>query len=331
MLFRAFDGYALGRPKVDQVEVRFIPDEAAIVANLMAGSVDLTISRAIGPEHGFTLQDQWRNGHVEWDQVGNWFVAYPQLLDPNPAVITDLRFRRALLYATDRDQLAETLVGDRKAVPQSIVHPTEEEYPDIESSIVRYGHDPRLAAQLIESTGYTKGPDGAYRDANGQRLQIELNATPNDAHVKIMAALGDEWGRQGIAVEQLVIPRQRSQDLEYRATFPGLAVQGHPIGIERFHSREARLAERGYSGLNNTRYMNAELDGMIDRYFATIPKAERTPYLAQIVHHVSDQVVVLPFAWRADPTAISNRLVNVGGKGRDSTQAWNAAEWSVRT
>src|SRR5207248_673175 len=147
--------------------------------------------------------------------------------------------------------------------------------------------------QLIESTGYAKGPDGAYRDPNGQRLQLELNATPNDAHIKIMATLGDEWGRQGIAVEQVVIPRQRSQDLEYRATFPGFAVQGHPIGIERFHSREARLPERGYSGLNNTRYMNAELDGFIDRYFATIPKVERTRYLAQIVHHLSDQVVVL--------------------------------------
>ena len=76
--------------------------------------------------------------------------------------------------------------------------------------------------------------------------------------------------------------------------------------------------------------MNPELDGLIDRYFSAIPKADRNRFLAQIVHHVTDQVVVLPFAWRADPTAIASRLVNVGAKGRDATQAWNAHEWDVR-
>jgi peptide/nickel transport system substrate-binding protein len=330
MVFAAFDGYILGRPKVDQIEIRFVRDEAVIVAGLMAGAVDLTLSRALGPEHGFTLRDQWRDGRVEWDQIGSWFVLYPQFVEPNPAVIADLRFRRALLHATDRPELAETLIGDRTGVPHSIVHPTELAYSAIESSIVRYDPDPRLAAQLVESTGYTRGPDGFYQDSERRRLQLELNATPNDAHLKIMATLGDAWGRQGIGVEQVVIPRQRSQDEQYRATFPGLAVQGHPIGIERFHSREARLPERDYKGLNNTRYQNAELDGLIDRYFTTIPQAERVRHLAGIVRHVSDQVVVLPLAWRADPTAIASRMAHVGAKGPISTQAWNAHEWDIR-
>jgi len=330
MLLRAFDGYVLGRPRIDQVEIRFVLDEATIVANLMAGAADLTLSRALGPEHGFTLRDQWREGRVEWDQIGSWFVMYPQFVDPNPAAILDVRFRRALLHATDRPELAETLIGDRAGVPYGLVHPTEPEYPEVASSVVRWDYDPRRAAQLIEAVGYTRGPDGFYQDAAGRRLRIELNATPNDAHLKILATLGDTWGRQGIEVEQLVIPRQRSQDQEYRATFPGFSVQGHPVGIERFHGREARLASRGYSGLNNARYMNAELDALIDRYFSTIPKTERNRYLAQIVQHVSDLAVVLPLAWRADPTAVAARLVNVGAKGRDATQAWNAHEWDVR-
>ncbi len=330
MLFSAFDRYVLGRPKVDQIEVKFVLDEATIVANLLAGTVDLTLARSLGPEHGFTLQQQWREGHVGWDQIGSWFVMYPQHLNPNPAAIADVRFRRALLHATDRPELAETLIGDRSGVPWGLVHPLEPEYKEVESSVVRWEYDPRQAAQLIEGVGYVRGSDGFYQDSAGRRLQIELNATPNDAHLKIMATLGDAWGRQGIGVEQLVIPRQRSQDQEFRSTFPGLAVQGHPIRIDSYHSREARLPERSYAGTNNSRYMNPELDALIERYFATVPKAERNRYLAQIVHHVSDQVVVLPLAWRADPTAIANRLVNVGVKGPEASQAWNAYEWDVR-
>ncbi len=330
MLFTAFDRYILGRPKIDQIEVKFIPDEATIVANILAGTVDLTLARSLGPEHGFTLQQQWREGRVGWDQVGSWFVMYPQHLNPNPAAIADVRFRRALLHATDRPELAETLIGDRTGVPYGLIHPLEAEFKEVESSVVRWEYDPRQAAQLIESVGYAKGGDGFYQDSTGRRLQIELNATPNDAHLKIMATLGDAWGRQGIGVEQLVIPRQRSQDQEFRSTFPGLAVQGHPIRIDSYHSREARLPERNYAGTNNSRYMNPELDALVDRYFATVPKAERNRYLAQIVRHVSEQVVVLPLAWRADPTAIANRLVNVGVKGPEASQAWNAFEWDVR-
>ncbi len=330
MLFHAFDQYVLGRPKVDEIEVRFIFDETAIVSGLLAGALDLTLSRSLGPEHGWTLQRQWRDGRVEWDQIGSWFVVYPQYVDPNPSVILDVRFRRALLYATDRTELAEALIGDPTGVPHGLVHPLEPEYPDVQRGIVRYDYDPQRAAQLIEAAGYTRGDGGFYQDAAGGRLQFELRAVPNDAHIKILAALGDAWGRQGIGVEQLVIPRQRALDQEFRATFPALEAIGHPVEIERFHSREARLAERSYNGGNYARYMNPELDAMIDRYFATVPRAERNPILAQIVHHVSDQAVVLPLAWRADPTAIASRMVNVGVKGPYGTQAWNAQAWDVR-
>jgi peptide/nickel transport system substrate-binding protein len=330
MLFQAFDRFVLGRPKVDQVEVRFILDEAAIVASILAGAVDLTLARGLGPEHGWTLGSQWREGRVEWDQVGSWFVMYPQYVDPNPPVILDVRFRRALLHATDRSEMAELLIGDSTGVPHGMVHPTEPEYPEVEGSIVRYEYDTRRAGQLIESIGYVRGTDGFYQDGTGRRLQIELNTPPNDAHIKILATLADAWGRQGIGVEQLIIPRQRALDAEYRATFPGFSVIGHPIEVERFHSREARLAERNYQGANHARYMNAELDALIDSYFATVPKTERNRFLAQIVRHVSDQVVVLPLAWRADPTPIASRLVNVGAKGPEATQAWNSYQWDVR-
>ena len=59
--------------------------------------MDLTLSRALGPEHGFTLRDQWRDGHVEWDQVGSWFVGYPQFIDPDPAIVGNVQYVRETL------------------------------------------------------------------------------------------------------------------------------------------------------------------------------------------------------------------------------------------
>ena len=40
----AFDSYVLGRPKIDEIEVKFIPDPNTLMANMLAG-VELTIGR----------------------------------------------------------------------------------------------------------------------------------------------------------------------------------------------------------------------------------------------------------------------------------------------
>ncbi len=329
LLVEAFDQYVLGRPKVDLVEVRFVLDETTLVANLLAGAVELTLARSVSAEQGVQLRDEWKNGRMELTEE-DWYVMYPQFMNPNPPTIADVRLRRALISGTDRQQMAETLEGGLSSIAEAIVHPKESEYPEVEPSIVHYPYDPRRAVQLIEEIGYTRGPDGIYRDVAGQRLQIEVNATRLDAHQKLVFTLADTWPRVGVAVEPNIIPPQRAQDAEYRATFPGFALQGHPRNIDWFHSKEVRVAENGYRGRNNARYANPELDLLIDRYYSTVPKPERTRVLAQIVHHLSDQLVVIPLIWRVDPTMIGNRLLNVGARGADATQAWNAHEWDVK-
>jgi peptide/nickel transport system substrate-binding protein len=329
LLAEAFDGYALGRPRIDVIEVKFIPDENALVATILAEAVELTLARSLSAEPAVQLGQKWPSGHIV-PGTGGWYVLYRQHVNPSPAVIGDVRFRRALVHATDRRQMAEVLEGGLSGVAESIVPPDQAEYPTVESSIVRYPYDPRRAVQLLEEIGYTRGPDGIARNAAGQRLAVEVNSTRLDGHQKIQFTLADEWPQVGVAVDPVIIPPQRSQDAEYRATFPGFALQGHPIRLIRFHSTEARLPERGYRGGNNSRYMSPELDELIDRYFATIPRAERTRVLARIVHHVSDQVVVIGTLWWLVPTMVGNHVLNLGWYTDEASQAWNAHEWDLR-
>jgi ABC-type transport system substrate-binding protein len=85
-----------------------------------------------------------------------------------------------------------------------------------------------------------------------------------------------------------------------------------PAGQARmmaYHSSEARLRERNFTGNNNGRYMNPELDQLVDRF--TIPRAERMRLMAQIVDHVTDQLPVLPLFFDATPSLVHNRVRNV--------------------
>jgi peptide/nickel transport system substrate-binding protein len=325
----AFDRYVLGRPRVDVVEVRFLTDETTLLANILAGAVELTIGRGMSAEQGAQLGRDWRDGRVEAAQ-NDWFILYPQFVNPSPPVVADVRLRRALLYATNRPQMAETLEGGMSSIVDTFVQPREPEYRDVESSIVRYAYDPRRGGQLIEEMGYTRGGDGVFRDSANQRLEVELNSSRADSFLKLIPALDDDWRRIGVGVAIDWVPPQRMRDAEYRANFRSFSLSGQSAHLTRFHSSEARLPERNYRGANNARYMNAEMDALIDRYFATVPKPERNRVLAQIVHHLTDQVVVLPLIWQVDPTMIGNRLTNVGAASRYTTQVWNAHEWDVR-
>jgi peptide/nickel transport system substrate-binding protein len=333
MVLEANGDYALGRPKIDEIEIRFIPDPTALVAVILSGAIDLTLSSTLSLEQALQLRDQWSAGHVEMTYAG-WFVAYPQFVDPNPAIIGDVRFRRALMYALDRQQLVDNLMAGLSAVADSYVPPSRAEYPALAPSIVRYEYDAARARGMLEALGYTRGADGMLRDSANQPLMVEANSTTNDANVKVMLAVADFWKQVGVGVDPVVIPPQRAADQEYRSTFPGFAVQNQSNSIadlSRLHGREARTAENRFAGGNNARYMNPEFDALIDRFFAAIPQDARTQVLAQIIRHMGEQLNVMPLVYQIDPNVIANRMVNAGPKGEEATQAWNAATWDVKS
>lgn len=333
VLLAANEQYVLGKPKIDQLEVRFIRDANALSASLLAGVVEATLGRSLTLDPAIQVRDAWREGRLE---VGfsAWFVTYPQLLSPTPSLLTDLQFRRALLHAVDRQLMVEHLQGGLTSAAHTRIHPSAPEYPEIAAQVPRYEYDPRRASQLLESLGLNKGPDGFFRGAQAQRIAVEVRATGgDDLTEKTMFFVADTWKRLGIDTEPFVVPVQLERDLEHRATFPGFTVvrqPNSPSSLDDFHSSAAPSAETRFQGRNRPRYMNAEFDALIGRFYTTIPKKERTQVLGEIEAHIADRLIMMGLYYNTEPTLISNRLVNVRARAEDSTHTWNAEQWDVR-
>jgi hypothetical protein len=66
------------------------------------------------------------------------------------------------------------------------------EYRGVESSIAAYEHDPRAANQLLDSLGCIRGADGAFRDAAGNPLVVEIQSTIDDLRQKVIRAIRDQ-------------------------------------------------------------------------------------------------------------------------------------------
>lgn len=328
----ANEQYVLGRPKIDQIEVKLIPDSNTLLANILSGTVEMTLSRGLSLEQAVQLRDQWRDGTM-YIVPTLWILIYPQLYYSNPPVVADVRFRRAMLHAIDRQALVDTLQVGQSQVAHSIMDPGQPQYRNVEARLPRYDYDPRRAATLLQELGYTRGTDGALRGADGQKLSIELRCAPTDINLKSMLAVADYWHQTGVEVTQVPIPPAQQGDVPYRATFPAFELLRNPNDLRllpNLHSSQVKKAENGWSG-SYTGYHNPEYDALLEKYQVTIPQAERLQVIEQLVHHIADQVVVMGLFYDTLPSAVSHRVQGVvGTRAEGNNRVWSAFQWEVR-
>jgi peptide/nickel transport system substrate-binding protein len=289
----------------------------------------MTFAQAIGLDQAMAVRERWPTGQVQLELNG-WTVVYPQFVDTNPSIITNVQFRRALFHAINREQLAEELMGGLVTKADNVFSPGTAEYEATQASSVPYEYDPRRASQMIETLGYTRGADTQFRDVGGQPLDLEVRAyLQREIAVKASLAVVDSWKAIGVGAESLVRPAQAASNRQEQATFPGFLVVRQGNGLSsavRLHSREARLPATNYTGDNNGRYLNAEIDALIDRYQTTIRWTERMQIAGQIVRHMGDQLPLMPLFYDASPVLMANHVLI-----QDPHNAWNAHEWDVRS
>jgi peptide/nickel transport system substrate-binding protein len=333
LVVRAYDQYVLGRPKVDEIEVRFIKDPATLIANILAGAVDFNMGRGLNLEEADDVRGRWADGHLDAAPY-TWISAFPQFLTPDPQVVADAQFRKAVMHSLDRQTWVDSFMRGLTGVAHSYLNPAEPEYREIESQIVKYDYDPRRAATIIESLGYRRGADGIFVDSANRKLALEVRGNAGDElRRKVVFAMSDELTKVGVAAEPIIIPSQRAADLEYVTNFPAFQITQRPNqlrSLSNMHSSQATTRENNWGGANISRYMNPEFDALLDRYYVTVNRPERTRIVGQVMNHVTDQVLILGFFYTIEPILVNNRIVNVMGRYPRSSHAWNAHQWDVK-
>ena len=85
-------------------------DLNALAANILAGDIEVTLGKSLSLEPALGVRAQWSAGHMEVSPA-NPLQIHPQFLNPDPAVMADVRFRRALYQSIDRQELIDTLLA----------------------------------------------------------------------------------------------------------------------------------------------------------------------------------------------------------------------------
>lgn len=334
IIMDANDAYVLGRPRVDEIEVRSILDPNAAAARLLAGELDVTYSRTMSIEQANALRDVWKGGRFDIVYDASSAHLGPQHVPErqNPAIIGNVRFRQALYHGLDRQLLVDSIAGGMTQVSHSGLPADDPTYAALRSHEVRYEYDVRKALQILEGIGLTKLAEGGFNQPSGQRLPpIQVVSSTTAIYSKIAFAVAGLWKEAlGLETGPFTVPESRERDLEFRASFPGFEAVGSGSPYTNYvnlRESEVRTAAKSWQGNNRTGFHSPELTALAHRYQVTIPMPERLLILGDMVRYMTSNVVLMYLMYSSQPVAISDRLVNVTARQATS----NAHEWDVKS
>lgn len=291
------------KPGFNRIVVRTIENTSAMEANLLSGEVDY-VAGEVGLSIEQALAFEKRHGQrfrVVY-QPGLFFEHIDLNLDNG--ILADVRVRRALLTAIDRDAISRQLFGGKQPVAHTGVNPLDRFYSE---DFTRYPFDPAAAAKLLEEAGWTELRGGIRHDAAGRRLSLEFQSTAgNRTRELVQQVLQEQWRKAGVEVRINNQPaRVLFGETMRERKFPAMAMfawLSAPENIPRtiLHSTMIPTPENGFSGQNYVGFRDAETDRIIDDLEVTCGEAEARPLWTRLQQIYAEQLPALPLYFRSD-------------------------------
>lgn len=255
MTFQASPHYWRGRPSVDRLVIRLIPEPSTVMAELRAGNVD---AGQIIPDEFEAFQRNERLQTVRMPGDASWWFAF----NHQHPFFRDVRVRQAFYYAIDRQAMVRTLQKGFGRVVNSPIHPSLWQY---NPAIDGYPYDPERARALLREAGFAPGAGGILqRDGRPFRVRYTFLSEKRYQDQGLMI---QQFLRQ-VGVELVLEPLERG-DFFGRYFQPANAANVEIVGIGWFNLLfpvQAELEQNFLSTSSITRlvqYANPELDALI--------------------------------------------------------------------
>lgn len=174
MILEAHPGYFRGRPTLDRIRLNLIKDTDAAVTALGNGEVDLAMNIGRNTEIIDRLNNDGRFVlHKSEDYANSLWI-----LNPDHAPLADVRVRRAMAHAIDRETIIKEFSPYTAKPANNLIPPFMPVYTD---DVPVYPYDPAKAKALLREAGYPDGfavkqiltsTTGASDDALFQQAQL---------------------------------------------------------------------------------------------------------------------------------------------------------------
>lgn len=316
--------------KIDEIFIRFVPDEASQTQALKAGDADLGTFIAYSDVPG--LQDAGLNIVIEPSGY-NEFIFFMVNAEKSHPALLDVRVRKAIALAINRDGINQDLFYGLTKTPASFW----DALPDYNNPpLTPYPYDPEEAKRLLDDAGWIDSNGNGIRDKNGIELEISHATTIREVRQDVQAIMQQQLAEVGIQLD--VNPVDDT-------LFFGSYADNGPAARGEFDLQEWSDGplfpdpdiyywlcdqipnDNNPTGENWFYLCDPELDRLIRLQSTQVDPAARQQTIAQINQIFYDQVYILGMWQDPDVYAVGPHLQNVKFSG--VTMFYNIAEWDL--
>lgn len=197
VVFEANPDFADGRPPLDRIVFRVIPNQTAIETAFLAGELDVVERVRLERVAAFRANPECRV--YTYSGRGYQFIGW-NLVNPRFA---DARVRRAMTLGIDRQRIVDALVHGEGHVT---AHPIMSGSPFHASDIPPHPYDPEAARRLLDEAGWRDTDGDGVRDKDGLKFEFELVTNlGNQLREDTLVMVQDDLAKIGVKA----VPRVR--------------------------------------------------------------------------------------------------------------------------
>ena len=327
--FVANENFWLGRPKLDELFFRFVPDDASMIAALVAGDGDVGTFFAYGdlPQleaAGVEILNSFSGFNEGW-----YFNLHAE--KGNPA-LKDVKVRQVIAMAFNREKLVQDLLLGRTGVAAT----DWDNSPWVDPSIEPWPYDPERASALLAEAGWEDTNGDGTVDKDGVELVLKYGTTSREVRQDTQAVAQQDLAQVGIGVDLL----SYDPDIFFSSYAEDGPSANFSLDIIEYSDAPNfpdpdtsvwRCAEiptdENPAGVNTSGLCDEELETLFALQETQVDFAERQQTFYQITRHIFDNVYWLGLWHDPDLFGFSDRMLNVKISG--ATPFFNVFEWDL--
>ncbi|CAM3600589.1 peptide ABC transporter substrate-binding protein [Parendozoicomonas haliclonae] len=279
---------------VDEVHYLPIVSQTSELNRYKAGEVDMT--NEIPLEHFKSLKKDIPGEVKITPQIGTYYYTF----NTERAPFNDVRVRKALAYAINRDAIANFVVGQGEKPTYSFTPDSVNGFvkPNLAWEKMNQKERETEAKRLLSEAGFDKG----------NPLEVELLYNTSESHKKVAIAISQMW-KQALGVKVTLRNEEWKTFLDTRRQGDFDITRAGWLGDYNEASTMLSLWA-SYSDLNDAKWKNSEYDALLEKAKTTIDEGKRG-----LVYEKAEQVYAKDMPAAPIYQYVSSRLVKpyVGG------------------
>ena len=298
VLLEANGEYRHGPPPIKRLEFLVITNDTTRMLRLRKGDIDL-VQNAV-PPYAVKFFAEMENRRLIREIGVNYSYLGFNLNDPK-AMVSDLRVRRAIAHAIDREQIIKTLLFGMARPATGLLAPANWAYQE---QVTTYPYDPQRAKQLLDEAGWPD-PDG---EGPQPRMVLSYKTSTNKLRMRIAEVMAKQLEAVGIKLDRRSLEWGTFfQDIKsgnfqtYTLTWVGVTDPDHYFYV--FHS-----SMQPPHGANRGRYVNPEVDRWLEASRLATDRAERRRLFSLVQKQLAEDCAYVSLWWADNVVVHTDRV-----------------------